>query len=682
MCGTHPFRKTEVSPMARSFLAAAVLAVTLPSLSSRAEPQGYTFHDLGKVYGMAASEGRVIGPIQFDPGYHAFVWSVADGMIHLGTLPGGSASWSLSGGAGGVVFGVSNAADGDQHAFRWSAADGMVDLGALFPGAINVRVANRGANSSGHIVGSFGVPEWPRAFSWTPEGLGIDLGAILRPLRPDAANFGSRAVAVSEQGEVVGMFWTQNYPDPFNGHAFYWKEGQDPIDLGTDLVNGPDYHQTPYPPSSAPTDVDAGQVIGQCGGNVDVVGRYVPGFSWTQDSGLVDIGTLGWPSGDVFPYRVRDGEIAGFAFTAAGPMHAFSGTADGITDLHPPEWTAAGWPVSQAADVRAGQIAGTRYSSSGSSYHAMLWTGDGEWFDLHPCGWRGSFASAWSSFDELGTIVVNGYDAQFNFVTGVYVPGGEPLVPDDITVSAPPGESSAVVTFDVAACVVASPSSGSSFPCGTTTVHLTKEGAPAGSFQVTVEGEPPAISCPADIHLCGGGAVTWPAPVATGGCGTVSVECVPSSGSTFPEGSTTAVCEATDDAAATATCSFEVVAESGAFDGFLPPIGAIGGSFVAPVRAFKLGSTIPVKFRTLCGGAPRTGGQAPRIAVAKWSSSTTPATPIDATPTDAATEGDQARATGDEWHFNLSTKPLSRGVWQIVVTLEDGTTRSVFVELK
>jgi hypothetical protein len=162
----------------------------------------------------------------------------------------------------------------------------------------------------------------------------------------------------------------------------------------------------------------------------------------------------------------------------------------------------------------------------------------------------------------------------------------------------------------------------------------------------------------------------------------VAVECAPSSGSTFPEGSATAVCEAADEGGATATCSFEVVADSGEFDGFLPPIDAIGGSFVAPVRAFKLGSTIPVTFRTLCGGAPRTGGRAPTIAIAKWSGSTTPAVPIDATPTDAATEGDQARATGDEWHFNLSTKPLSRGVWEIIVTLEGGTTRGVFVELK
>jgi hypothetical protein len=194
--------------------------------------------------------------------------------------------------------------------------------------------------------------------------------------------------------------------------------------------------------------------------------------------------------------------------------------------------------------------------------------------------------------------------------------------------------------------------------------------------------QPLALTCPADITLCGSGAVSFPAPVASGGCGTVTTTCAPPSGSVFASGATTDVCTATDGAGVTATCSFQVVKQSGAFDGFLPPIGAIGGSFAAPVQSFKLGSTIPVKFRTLCDGTARTDGPAPLVTVAKWTDATTSATPIDATPTDAATDGDQARATGDQWHFNLSTQPLSSGVWQILVVLQGGATQSVFVELK
>jgi hypothetical protein len=60
-------------------------------------------------------------------------------------------------------------------------------------------------------------------------------------------------------------------------------------------------------------------------------------------------------------------------------------------------------------------------------------------------------------------------------------------------------------------------------------------------------------------------------------------------------------------------------------------------------------------------------------------------TPIDATPTDAATTGNEFRltdATTGEWHFNLSTKSLSRGIWQIKATLADGGMHTVFIELK
>lgn len=56
-----------------------------------------------------------------------------------------------------------------------------------------------------------------------------------------------------------------------------------------------------------------------------------------------------------------------------------------------------------------------------------------------------------------------------------------------------------------------------------------------------------------------------------------------------------------------------------------------------------------------------------------------------ATPTDAATIGNQFRltdaATG-EWHFNLSTKSRSKASGQIKATLADGSTHTAFIELK
>ena len=98
------------------------------------------------------------------------------------------------------------------------------------------------------------------------------------------------------------------------------------------------------------------------------------------------------------------------------------------------------------------------------------------------------------------------------------------------------------------------------------------------------------------------------------------------------------------------------------FNGFLSPIGGAvelgnGGTFANPVRSFKLNSTIPVKFTAICFGAPLTTG-VHTLQATKYSNATDGDAPIDATPTDAATTGNQFRLTGTEWHFNMNTKAL------------------------
>jgi hypothetical protein len=56
---------------------------------------------------------------------------------------------------------------------------------------------------------------------------------------------------------------------------------------------------------------------------------------------------------------------------------------------------------------------------------------------------------------------------------------------------------------------------------------------------------------------------------------------------------------------------------------------------------------------------------------------------IDATPTDAATTGNQFRLTGTEWHFNLSTKGgFKAGTWLLTATLQDGSTKTVWISIK
>jgi hypothetical protein len=125
-----------------------------------------------------------------------------------------------------------------------------------------------------------------------------------------------------------------------------------------------------------------------------------------------------------------------------------------------------------------------------------------------------------------------------------------------------------------------------------------------------------------------------------------------------------------------------------AFNGFYSPIGGSvetgdGGSYANPVKSFKLGSTIPVKFGAtwLNGGAALITGIHTLQAV-KYSNSIDSDPPIDATPTDAATTGNQFRLTSPDWHFNISTKEFSAGTWLLIATLEDGSKHTVWISIK
>jgi hypothetical protein len=76
----------------------------------------------------------------------------------------------------------------------------------------------------------------------------------------------------------------------------------------------------------------------------------------------------------------------------------------------------------------------------------------------------------------------------------------------------------------------------------------------------------PTIVCPPNqiamattaCPVAAGAVVTYPAPMASDNCALQSVICNPPSGSTFPVGTSTVICTATDSSSNTATCSFAV----------------------------------------------------------------------------------------------------------------------------
>jgi hypothetical protein len=108
----------------------------------------------------------------------------------------------------------------------------------------------------------------------------------------------------------------------------------------------------------------------------------------------------------------------------------------------------------------------------------------------------------------------------------------------------------------------------------------------------------------------------------------------------------------------------------------LQPINADGSSI------FKLGSTLPVKFR-LTGGCSGNSTLVAHIYVAKISNNVV-GTEMEAASTSAADSGNTFRYVGsDQYLFNLATKPLSTGTWQIRIDLGDGVAnRVVNVSLK
>ncbi|MCI0479013.1 HYR domain-containing protein, partial [Candidatus Uhrbacteria bacterium] len=103
-----------------------------------------------------------------------------------------------------------------------------------------------------------------------------------------------------------------------------------------------------------------------------------------------------------------------------------------------------------------------------------------------------------------------------------------------------------------------SPAPGSLFPLGETTVTC-----PSGNFIVSVvDTTPPALDLPGTITTQDT-TVTYTATATDLVDGNVAITCTPPSGSTFPLGTTTVNCSATDSRDNTATGSFQIVVTTG-----------------------------------------------------------------------------------------------------------------------
>jgi hypothetical protein len=225
-----------------------------------------------------------------------------------------------------------------------------------------------------------------------------------------------------------------------------------------------------------------------------------------------------------------------------------------------PAGTAVTWPAVGASDIVDGSLPATCSPPSGSTFALGTTTVTCSATDAH-----GNTGSA--SF----TVTVT-----FNDTTPpTFTPDPPPNISQQ---TSDPG--GAVVTYSVSAgddsgtppTVSCAPSSGSTFAVGTTTVNCTAEdtahNTATASFTVTVvfvDTTPPTFSgvppnSTVEANGPAGSVVNYSTPTATDAVeGPIAVvTCNPSSGSTFPLGTTSVTCSAADSNGNTGTASFSV----------------------------------------------------------------------------------------------------------------------------
>jgi hypothetical protein len=170
------------------------------------------------------------------------------------------------------------------------------------------------------------------------------------------------------------------------------------------------------------------------------------------------------------------------------------------------------------------------------------------------------------------------------------------VCPGDMTHDTDPSQCGAVVTFPLPAAtdpcsgvtnVACTPSSGSFFPVGVTTVQCTAADSAGNvarcTFNVTVrDTQAPAIECDSisvtNAHDAWTSIVTF-SPVVSDNCPEVTSSCRPSSGAVFNLGTNAVTCSATDKAGNSSECQFKVIV----FPGNAPPVPRIQ---VSPLALF------------------------------------------------------------------------------------------------
>ncbi|MCU1676122.1 MAG: hypothetical protein JWM93_880 [Frankiales bacterium] len=194
------------------------------------------------------------------------------------------------------------------------------------------------------------------------------------------------------------------------------------------------------------------------------------------------------------------------------------------------------------------------------------------------------------------------------------------------------------------------------------------------TVQVDTDRPAVALDCPSSVVLHGAASVVISASDGMSGLrddpsGAVSVD-------TDSVGDKTIAARAVDNVGHAGSASCEVGVHY-AYSGLLAPVKQDGSS------VFKLNSTVPLKLR-LRDAADRSVGSAAIVVEMERYSTTVLGTDVESTVTATPTNGKDFTYHPDsgEYHYNLSTKPLTVGTWNIKLTLDDGTVRRTRVSLR
>ena len=345
---THKMKTLTIT-----LLLVGAVSIHAATFSGIGDLPGGTFSS--DAHAVSSDGSTVVGAGTSASGGEAFRWTLAGGMVSLGSLggPGSSRAFGISGDSQTIV-GSGSSTSGNE-AFRWTSGAGMTGLGDLSGAPFGSSASAISADGT-TIVGFGRVPAGfgevgQRAVYWPAGGGPVSIATV-----------DSTAEAVSADGQtIVGhryIFGTDR--------AFRWTLATGIVGLGSFPGGSSDIRATAVSAD--------GSIIA---GSADPSGGGVEAFRWTIETGVVGLGDL--PGGLNFSYVggiSGDGQlIVGTGNTASGDESFIWDSVHGMRNLQSvliSEYGVSnltGWTLSAATAISAdgGTIVGNGINPSGQT---------------------------------------------------------------------------------------------------------------------------------------------------------------------------------------------------------------------------------------------------------------------------------------------------------------------------